>query len=85
MAHDDRLADYHAKRDPQRTPEPSGSRARKGRKPRFVVQRHDARSLHFDFRLEIDGVLVSWSVPKGPSLNPGERRLAIRTEVADGV
>jgi len=80
MAHDDRLADYHAKRDPHRTPEPSGSRARKGRKPRFVVQRHDARSLHFDFRLEIDGVLVSWSVPKGPSLNPGERRLAIRTE-----
>jgi DNA ligase D-like protein (predicted 3'-phosphoesterase) len=80
MAIDDHLADYHAKRDPRRTPEPLSSHARAGAEPRFVVQRHDASSLHFDFRLEIAGVLVSWSVPKGPSLDPKDRRLAIRTE-----
>jgi bifunctional non-homologous end joining protein LigD len=76
----DRLAEYRTKRDPARTPEPRARTGRRGKQPVFVVQRHDAGSLHFDFRLEIGGVLVSWSVPKGPSLDPGDRRLAIRTE-----
>jgi DNA ligase D-like protein (predicted 3'-phosphoesterase) len=79
MAAKDRLTEYRAKRDASRTPEPRG-RGKRKKGPVFVVQRHDASSLHFDFRLEIGGVLVSWSVPKGPSLDPGERRLAIRTE-----
>lgn len=77
------LRDYRSKRDPRRSGEPGGrDQPRRGHAgtPRFVVQRHDASTLHFDFRLEIDGVLASWSVPKGPSLDPRERRLAIRTE-----
>ena len=78
MSSKDRLAEYRAKRDPRRTPEPSGGRG--NAEPVFVVQRHDASSLHFDFRRESYGVLVSWSVPKGPSLDPCDRRLAIRTE-----
>lgn len=80
MAKGDRLSDYRAKRDPGKTPEPGGSSAASGAGPRFVVQRHDASNLHFDFRLESDGVLASWSIPKGPSLNPGDKRLAVRTE-----
>ncbi|QRP48841.1 DNA polymerase ligase N-terminal domain-containing protein [Amycolatopsis sp. FDAARGOS 1241] len=76
----DRLAQYRSKRDPATTPEPRGHRRARRGDPVFVVQRHDASTLHFDFRLEIDGVLVSWSVPKGPSLDPRDRRLAIRTE-----
>jgi bifunctional non-homologous end joining protein LigD len=76
----DKLAPYRAKRDFDRTPEPSGASetAQAGR--RFVVQRHRARALHYDFRLEIDGVLVSWAVPKGPTLDPGVRRAAFHVE-----
>jgi DNA ligase D-like protein (predicted 3'-phosphoesterase) len=73
---------YGEKRDFRRTPEPRGSarRRRRSRTPIFVVQQHAARSLHFDLRLEVDGVLKSWAVPKGPSTNPRDKRLAMPTE-----
>jgi bifunctional non-homologous end joining protein LigD len=71
---------YRIKRDFRKTPEPDGHAHSSRDKPIFVVQKHAARPLHYDFRLEINGVLVSWAVPKGPSLNPSDRRLAIRTE-----
>src|SRR5689334_2119320 len=75
-----KLSKYRSMRDFSRTGEPSGvvSSAQPGR--RFVIQQHAARRMHYDFRLELDGVLLSWSVPKGPSLSPAERRLAVRTE-----
>ncbi len=77
----DKLADYRNKRDTGQSGEPAGTaRGDRDAGPLFVVQRHDASSLHFDFRLEVDGVLVSWAVPKGPSLNPSDKRLAHRTE-----
>jgi DNA ligase D-like protein (predicted 3'-phosphoesterase) len=81
MAKRDALRAYREKRDFRRSPEPSGTRGR-GRKnePRFVIQKHDASSLHYDFRLEADGVLKSWAVPKGPSTDPREKRLAMPTE-----
>jgi bifunctional non-homologous end joining protein LigD len=73
------LEEYNKKRDFRKTREPRGKLERTG-KSRFVIQRHDARRLHFDLRLEIDGVLKSWAVPKGPSLNPRDKRLAVETE-----
>lgn len=80
MTNDDKLKEYKKKRDFRRTPEPSCDRARRGDSPVFVVQKHDARNLHYDFRLEVDGVLKSWAVPKGPSTDPRDKRLAIATE-----
>ncbi|MEQ9123829.1 MAG: DNA polymerase ligase N-terminal domain-containing protein [Alphaproteobacteria bacterium] len=73
---------YQTKRDFAKTPEPQGGRRRgKGSgAPVFVVQLHDASTLHYDLRLEVDGVLKSWAVPKGPSTDPREKRLAIPTE-----
>jgi bifunctional non-homologous end joining protein LigD len=74
------LDEYRRKRSRKRTPEPFGSRAKRTGDPRFVVQRHDARRLHYDFRLERDGALASWAVPKGIPLKRGERRLAVHVE-----
>src|SRR5713101_4464219 len=74
-----RLSEYKRKRDPAAMPEPFGSRKR-GKAPIFVVQRHDARSLHYDFRLERNGALASWAVPKGVPLEPGDKALAVHVE-----
>jgi DNA ligase D-like protein (predicted 3'-phosphoesterase) len=75
-------SEYREKRDFRRTPGPKGSgrRRRRSTAPIFVIQQHAARSMHFDFRVEADGVLKSWAVPKGPSTNPKDKRLAMPTE-----
>src|SRR6266436_6047857 len=74
------LKRYSEKRDFNRTPEPKGGRRRKSKEPMFVIQKHKARNLHYDFRLEVDGVLVSWAVPKGPTLDPSVRSMAVHVE-----
>jgi bifunctional non-homologous end joining protein LigD len=83
MGHSPEVAEletYRKKRDPKQTPEPFTGRRGKAKGPIFVVQRHDARRLHYDFRLERGGALASWAVPKGVPLEPGQRALAVHVE-----
>jgi DNA ligase D-like protein (predicted 3'-phosphoesterase) len=80
MAKQDSLEEYRRKRDLRHSREPKGGRRKGTKRPSFVIQKHDARSLHYDFRLEAEGVLKSWAVPKGPSTDPREKRLAMPTE-----
>src|SRR6476660_1342998 len=78
------LDEYRAKRDFGVTPEPAPDEARgskgAGAQPTFMVHKHDATRLHYDLRLEMDGALASWAIPKGPSFDPADRRLAVETE-----
>lgn len=77
------LEDYQRMRDFAATPEPAGKARPKSRKSQalqYCIQKHDATRLHYDFRLELDGTLKSWAIPKGPSLDPGVRRLAVHVE-----
>ncbi|MFL5951949.1 MAG: DNA ligase D, partial [Gaiellaceae bacterium] len=75
-----KLSEYRRKRDPKQTPEPFGAKRGREKDPIFVVQRHDARRLHYDFRLERNGALASWAVPKGVPLEPGQQALAVHVE-----
>jgi DNA ligase D-like protein (predicted 3'-phosphoesterase) len=75
-----RLREYRRKRDLGASGEPGGGKRRGRRRPRFVVQEHQASSLHYDFRLEADGTLKSWAIPKGPTADPAQKRLAMPTE-----
>lgn len=76
----DKLREYKNKRDFKKTTEPRGGKKGSSDKPRFVIQKHDASNLHYDFRLEIEGVMKSWAIPKGPSTDPSDKRMAVNTE-----
>src|SRR5215470_13770490 len=76
----DRLRKYRSKRDFSRTAEPSGVKRRAADGHSYLIQKHAARATHFDFRLEHDGALLSWAIPKGPSLDPADKRLAVHVE-----
>src|SRR5438046_9690528 len=76
----DLLKKYKTMRDFGKTPEPAGGKPKRGKLPIFVIQKHAATRLHYDFRLEMEGVLKSWAVPQGPSYDPADKRLAMMTE-----
>jgi DNA ligase D-like protein (predicted 3'-phosphoesterase) len=81
MNKDTTFEEYRSKRDFRKTPEPPGDNGASAQRKRiFVIQKHDASKLHYDFRIEIEGALMSWVIPKGPSTDPREKRLAVPTE-----